>query len=221
MLKKFFAACAAAALLFCAAGAAAGEPVDSSDPYKMMQVLADNTFAAIKANSGKLGDTEVSRGIIRDELLPYVDNKYTALKVINQNLKNTNAEQRARFTDAFTEYIIATYADALKKYTTQTASVVPPGKIAADEGFTSIKVLVREEGAPDIEVVFKLRKNTKTGLWKIYDMVAEGISLLSAKQSELGGLIRDKGIDAVTAQLNEHVRATAKKQAPAEPDKKD
>ena len=42
-------------------------------------------------------------------------------------------------------------------------------------------------------------------------MVAEGISLLSAKQSELSGLIRDKGIDAVSRQLNEHVAATATK----------
>lgn len=35
-------------------------------------------------------------------------------------------------------------------------------------------------------------------------MVAERISLLSAKQSELGGLIRTNGIDAVIKQLQEH-----------------
>ena len=70
---------------------------------------------------------------------------------------------------------------------------------------------VGDYGQSDLEVIFKLRKNKKTGQWKIYDMVAEGISLLSAKQSELSGLIRDKGIDAVSKQLNEHVAATASK----------
>jgi phospholipid transport system substrate-binding protein len=35
-------------------------------------------------------------------------------------------------------------------------------------------------------------------------MVAEGISLLSAKQSELSGLIRDKGIDEVSKMLENH-----------------
>ena len=61
-------------------------------------------------------------------------------------------------------------------------------------------------GAPDINVIFKLRQNSKTGEWKAFDMVAEGISLLSAKQTELGGLIRQQGIDAVSQMLEEHNR---------------
>ncbi|MCV5682131.1 ABC transporter substrate-binding protein, partial [Escherichia coli] len=69
---------------------------------------------------------------------------------------------------------------------------------------TAVNVSVKEAGKPDIFLEFKLRKNNKTGEWKAFDMVAEGISLLSAKQSELGGLIRQNGIDAVIAQLREH-----------------
>lgn len=211
MLKRFFKATLAVIFVCFSLNSFASEPVDSSDPYKLIKALADNTFASIKANKDKLNDSNVSRGIIRTELLPYIDNKYASLKVINQNLKQTNEEQRARFVEAFTDYIIATYADALKKYTTQTVEVQKPNKIDDNDGFISVKVFVKEEGAPDLEVIFKLRKNKKTGQWKIYDMVAEGISLLSAKQSELSGLIRDKGIDAVSKQLNEHVAATASK----------
>ena len=211
MLNRFFKALMAVVFFGFSMNSFASAEVNSEDPYELIKTLADNTFSAIRANKDKLGDTSVSRGIIRTELLPYIDNKYAALKVINQNLKQTNEEQRNRFVSAFTDYIIATYADALKKYTTQTAEVQKPNKVDTDDGFTSVKVFVKEAGAPDIEVIFKLRKNKKTGQWKIYDMVAEGISLLSAKQSELSGLIRDKGIDAVSRQLNEHVAATATK----------
>jgi phospholipid transport system substrate-binding protein len=35
-------------------------------------------------------------------------------------------------------------------------------------------------------------------------MVAEGVSLLSSKQSELGGSIRQKGIDSVSNMLEQH-----------------
>ena len=211
MLNRFFKALMAVVFFCFSVNSFASAEVNSEDPYELIKTLADNTFSAIRANKDKLGDTSVSRRIIRTELLPYIDNKYAALKVINQNLKQTNEEQRNRFVSAFTDYIIATYADALKKYTTQTAEVQKPNKVDTDDGFTSVKVFVKEAGAPDIEVIFKLRKNKKTGQWKIYDMVAEGISLLSAKQSELSGLIRDKGIDAVSRQLNEHVAATATK----------
>ena len=53
-------------------------------------------------------------------------------------------------------------------------------------------------------LVLKLRKNSKTGEWKAFDMVAEGISMLSAKQSELTPLIRTKGVAGVTELLKEH-----------------
>ena len=74
-------------------------------------------------------------------------------------------------------------------------------------------MLFRSQLAPTetAEIIFKMRLNKKTGSWKAYDMVAEGISLLSAKQSELTGLIREKGIDSVTATLHQHVADTAGK----------
>ena len=73
-----------------------------------------------------------------------------------------------------------------------------------------MNVAVLDPGKPDINVIFKLRQNNKTGEWKAFDMVAEGISLLSSKQSELGGMIRDKGIDAVSQMLEEHNRKPMK-----------
>ena len=49
-----------------------------------------------------------------------------------------------------------------------------------------------------------MRKNNKTGEWRAFDMVAENISMLTAKQSELAPLIRDKGLKEVTAMLEKN-----------------
>ncbi len=94
--------------------------------------------------------------------------------------------------------MVSSYADALAHFDKQTVKV-EPGKAAGDSNITAVNVSVKEAGKPDIFLEFKLRKNNKTGEWKAFDMVAEGISLLSAKQNELGGLIRQNGIDAVIA----------------------
>ena len=56
-------------------------------------------------------------------------------------------------------------------------------------------------GRDDINVSFKVRKGKKTGNWAAFDMVAEGVSLLDAKQAELGGIIRQKGLSYVTELL--------------------
>ena len=65
-----------------------------------------------------------------------------------------------------------------------------------------VKVRVLDEGKPDIRIEFILRKN-KEGEWAAYDMVAEGISVLSSKTKELQGLIRQQGIESVTELLLE------------------
>ena len=147
------------------------------DPYDVVNTAAGKLFPRINDSRAKLkADPLYMRTIIREELMPYVDSRFAAFRVIGTNLKSTTPEQRARFVDAFTDYIVATYG-----------------------------VKIKETGKDDMNLVFKLRKNSKTGEWKCYDMVAEGISLLSSKHNELSGKIRDEGIDKVSAELEKHV----------------
>ncbi|WP_409423128.1 phospholipid-binding protein MlaC [Pseudaeromonas sp. ZJS20] len=174
------------------------------DPYQLIDVVAQSTFKRMNKEQARIHqEPGYLRQVIREELLPYVDNRFAAYKVIGSNIKNTSPEQRDRFTEAFTDYIVATYADALGKYDNQTIQV-EPAKPLGEQKIASVSVKVLEPGAPDITVIFKMRQNSKTGEWKAYDMVAEGISLLAAKQSELGGMIRQQGIDKVSAMLEEH-----------------
>lgn len=202
MFKKIIAA--AALCLYCILPAQAAE-VDMQDPYKMLIAVADETFGEIKANSDKVkNDPAYRRELIRTHLMPYVDSTYAAYKVIGNSLKSTSKEDRAAFVDAFAEYIVASYADALGKYDKQELVAPAYQQVKPDETMVNIKFLIRESGKQDLEVLFKLRKNTKTGEWRAYDMVAENISMLSAKQSELGPMIRDKGLAAVTDILVKH-----------------
>lgn len=177
--------------------------VDATDPNALVDQAAKQTFARLKADQAQVkSNPDHLRVIIREELLPYVDNRFAAYKVLGNQIKETTEAQRNAFVEVFTEYMVSSYADALAHFDKQTVKVelgkAPSGNI------TAVNVSVKEAGKPDIFLEFKLRKNNKTGEWKAFDMVAEGISLLSAKQSELGGLIRQNGIDAVIAQLREH-----------------
>jgi phospholipid transport system substrate-binding protein len=46
-----------------------------------------------------------------------------------------------------------------------------------------------------------MRQNKKTQKWKAYDMIIEGISLLSTKQAEISKRIKKNGVDQVTLEL--------------------
>ena len=58
-----------------------------------------------------------------------------------------------------------------------------------------------ELNKPTIDVIFKMRKNKQTGEWKAFDMIVEGISLLSSKEAELSNKIAKQGIEQVSIEL--------------------
>ncbi|MBO1519267.1 phospholipid-binding protein MlaC [Oceanisphaera pacifica] len=174
------------------------------NPYQLIDEVAQSTFDRLNNEQQKIkADPKYLRTIVREEMLPGVDVRFSAYRVIGKQLNNTTAEQREQFVDAFSEYLVVTYADALAAYDDQTLDI-GTGKVTDADKLVSIPVAVLEPNKPKIQLEFKLRKNNRTGEWRVFDMIAEGISLLSAKQGELSGLIRQKGIEQVTQELYAH-----------------
>lgn len=180
------------------------QDVDMKDPYKMVTVVAKNAFDKLQANKDKISDVTFRKDLVRTDLLPYVDTRYAGFKVMGTNLKKASAQERDAFCDAFAEYIVASFADALAMYNNQELVLPDYKKVSADASQVNVKFLIREAGKKDLEIVFKLRKNSKSGEWRAYDLVSEGISMLTAKENELSPLIRERGIKAVTDLINKH-----------------
>ncbi|MBY5993092.1 phospholipid-binding protein MlaC [Ferrimonas balearica] len=176
---------------------------DLSDPYQVVQVVAERTFERFAADKPLIQENlDHLKVIVEEELMPYVDHKYAAYKVMGPALKKTTPEQRERFTEEFRRYMIATFAQAFTEYRDQTVEFAPPRPFEG-KNIVTVGVTVVEPGRPPISVQFKARRNKKTGEWRAFDLVAEGISLLASKEKEIGGLIRRNGIDAVTDMLAE------------------
>ena len=173
--------------------------LDKTDPFKLVQVVAHDLFERISKEQSQISqDPERLRTIVEQELAPYINHKYAAAKVLGSHYKKITPEQRNAFFHAFREYLIATYAGILTLYKDQKVVFEPASPIKGK--IVQVKVRVLDEGRPDIEIGFKLRKNKK-GEWAAFDMVAEGISVLKSKQSELKGIIRQQGVVSVTQLL--------------------
>lgn len=205
---KLYALLLAAALAFSGTAAGAETPT-YDDPYKMMEVLADNTFSRIARDQSKISaNPEVLRDIVNEELVPYIDSRYAALRVIGNSadLRQTPRDDLLAFVDAFQNYMVATYAGVFTQYKDQKV-MIEPGRINDSQKIISIKTRVIDPGKPDINIEFKLRRGRDGGNWLVFDMVAEGISLLDSKRAELGNLIRQQGLNSVTALLVEKAKA--------------
>ncbi|MBY8111515.1 phospholipid-binding protein MlaC [Vibrio fluvialis] len=181
----------------------AAQEIDQTDPYLMMKQVAQKSFDRLKAEQDLVHkDPEHLKVIVEQELMPYVNDQYAALKLLGPNLKGAKREDVARFITAFRAYLVTSYAQVLTQYSDQTIEFGPEQAVGDDRRITSVKVDIVDTPRPNIKLEFKLRKE-KSGEWRAFDMIAEGISLLSSKQSEWNGKIRQEGILAVAKELDD------------------
>ena len=179
-----------------------------TSPYVLMQQASDKLFADIKNNQAKIKkDPNYLRTIVRNDLLPYVQVNYAGSLVLGSHFKSTTPEQREKFFKAFSDFIEQAYAQVLTAYTDQNIQI-EPAKEVGDKNLVSIRVnIVQNGGQAPIKLDFKWRKNSKTGEWQAYDMVAEGVSMVVTKQNEWSGILRQQGIDALTDQIQKSASA--------------
>jgi phospholipid transport system substrate-binding protein len=176
--------------------------IDKTQPYEMMKQVSEQAFERLKAEQDKIHqDPDYLKVIVEEELMPFVNEKYAALKLLGPNLKGAKREDVSKFIVAFRAYLISSYAQVLTQYTDQTIEFGPETKRSANKNITSVKVDIVDAPRPNIKLEFKLRRDKKSGEWQVFDMIAEGISLLSSKQSEWSTKLRQEGISAVAEEL--------------------
>ncbi|KZN51324.1 ABC transporter substrate-binding protein [Pseudoalteromonas luteoviolacea] len=211
MLKNYFVIAISVLTLALFSAVANAAQVDLKDPYKMVQQVADNTFKRVAKDQSIIAkDKEHLRVIVEQELLPYIDYKYAAYRVLGsyiqkvRNIKDKQEKAQAvknirAFIEVFKSYLVATYAGVFTQYTDQKVEF-EASRPFADVNVATVRTKIVEAGKPDIKIDFKVRQN-KQGEWRAFDMMAEGISLLDAKQSELHGILRQQGIEHVISLL--------------------
>ncbi|CAK9883696.1 MAG: putative phospholipid-binding protein MlaC [Candidatus Erwinia impunctatus] len=192
-------------VLMIAAPLVAQAATDQTNPYRLMNEAAEKTFTRLKNEQPKIRQNpDYLREIVREELLPYVQVKYAGALVLGTYYKEGSAAQRDAYFKAFGEYLAQAYGQALALYHGQTYQVAPEQPYA-DKNIIAIRVtIVDPNGRPPVRLDFQWRKNSRTGEWQAYDMIAEGISMITTKQNEWGDMLRTQGIDGLTAQLQSY-----------------
>lgn len=175
---------------------------DQTNPYSLMRDAAQKTFNRLKNEQSRIQqDPNYLRTVVREELLPYVQIKYAGALVLGQYYKGATPEQREAYFTAFGSYLEQAYGQALASYHGQTYEIAPEQPLGNAE-IVSIRVTIIDNGGrPPIRLDFQWRKNTKTGYWQAYDMIAEGVSMITTKQNEWASTLRQSGVDGLTKQL--------------------
>ncbi|UYA58579.1 Phospholipid ABC transporter shuttle protein MlaC [Pectobacterium sp. F1-1] len=182
---------------------------DQTNPYSLMNEAAEKTFNRLKNEQPKIKQNpDYLRTIVREELLPYVQVRYAGALVLGRYYKDATPAQRDAYFKAFEAYLEQAYGQALAMYNGQTYQIVS-GQPLGNADIVSIRVsIIDNSGRPPVRLDFQWRKNSQTGHWQAFDMIAEGVSMITTKQNEWAAVLRQKGVDGLTQQLESSAKQT-------------
>ncbi|MGJ8691056.1 MAG: ABC transporter substrate-binding protein [Thalassotalea sp.] len=177
--------------------------IDQTDPYFMVSKVAEKTFKRFAAEHADIQkNPNLLKDIVREELIPYVNYRYAALKVLGKNLRSQKRSEVEAFIPIFREYLVTSYAQVFTLYNQQEVEFEQPKAIDGKKTI-AVGVEVIQPGRPAIKIDFQVRKDKHTNQWQAFNMIAEGVSLLDSKRAELSSLINQKGLPYVTELLKE------------------
>jgi phospholipid transport system substrate-binding protein len=178
----------------------AAEPIDNSTPQKLIESSSKALLADLDVNRAKYRkDIDALYKVIDTTFLPHVDVDFAAQQVLGKHWRTATPEQRKRFVDALYKSLLTSYGSALLEFTGDQLRVLPfQGDAAAPRA--SVRTVVKRANGADVAVNYSLRK-TPAGVWKVWDVVIEGISYVKSFREDFGLEIDQKGLDALLTRL--------------------
>jgi len=187
-------------------------------PDALVRRTTDDVLSALRAEkdiqSGSL--TKVIQ-IAEAKILPHFDFAHMTRLAVGRNWRAASEAQKEALMKEFRTLLVRTYAASLAQYRNQTIEV-KPAKLAAGDADTIVRTQVIQQGGPPIPLDYGMAKGDKA--WRVYDVVIDGVSLVTTYRGSFNDQIQKAGIDGLVKTLADRNRASEAKSAPkAEPKK--
>lgn len=131
-----------------------------------------------------------------------VDTKWISKFVMGKYWRETSQAQKTVYLKLHRQFLVNSYVPKFKNYTDHQILF----KNFFDEGNKEYLVeteIVQDDGT-SVKVDYKVRKNND-GKYKIFDVVAEGVSLITTQRSEFASVLSRKGVDFLIKKLKAKV----------------
>lgn len=144
--------------------------------------------------------------LVNDLVLPQFAIDKTVRLILGKHFKAASPEMRSRFTDAFMEMMIRTYATAMFDYTEQ--GLVPPPPEILELNESAVTALLRQRvpvsGQAPVLVDYVMWRS-KDDHWRILDIRIDHISLVLSYRLQYDPIIKAKSLEALIHRLETQI----------------
>jgi phospholipid transport system substrate-binding protein len=188
--------------LFGALYAAGAPAADFPPPDALVRTTSEEVLrAATDDKDLRNGAPSKLVEVIETKIVPHFDmNRMTRLAV-GKSWREATPEQQKTLVHEFQTLLVRSYAAAYTTYR-QVKVDVKPLKLAGNEDDVTVKTqILLPGGAPPVGVDYAMGA-TSNG-WKVYNVVVEGVSLVTTYRNDFTAQIQTSGIDGLIRNLQD------------------
>jgi phospholipid transport system substrate-binding protein len=168
-------------------------------PDELVKSTADDVLSVIKKDKDiQNGDQKKVFALAEEKILPNFNFDRVCRMVLGKHWNRASPEQQEAFQREFRSLLLRTYATALSKYRNQTIDYKPLRSQPGDTDVT-VKTEILQPGGQPVAVDYALEKSGDN--WKVYDIVIEGVSLVTNYRSQFSNEIKQSGMDGLIQKL--------------------
>ena len=168
-------------------------------PDEVIRKTADDVISALKSDEViRNGNKKKLYQLAEEKILPNFDFERISRLVLGKAWRKATDLQKKQFKIEFRTLLLRTYSIALSKYKDQGIEIKPMRMKPADE-IVIVKTEIVQGGAQPIKVNYALAKDADS--WLVFDIVIEGVSLVTNYRSQFSSVIRSGGMDSLNKRL--------------------
>lgn len=205
MLKRIVSA--ASVVLALAASSAA---FAQTAPDELVRKNTSDILAAIKADKDlAAGDQKKLEKLAEEKVLPYFNFGHMTQLAVGRNWKEASDDQKKALIEQFRSLLVRTYSTSLSQFRNQTVDVKPL-KLGAADTDVIVKTIIAQPGGQPIPIDYSMEKLPDG--WKVFDVLIDGVSLVTNYRSSFNTEIKANGIDGLVKSLSDrNAKNSAKK----------
>lgn len=128
-----------------------------------------------------------------------VDIAWVARFVMGRYWRQATDAQKNKYLKAYQTFLIKHYTSRFTDYTSGSFTITGVREDGESEYTVGMELVGEKKNEPPVLVDYRVRK--EGGGFKIFDIIVEGVSLITTQRSEFASVISDHSIDYLIAQL--------------------
>jgi phospholipid transport system substrate-binding protein len=166
---------------------------------QLVQRTAEKMLGALENRRAEVErKPQLINELVDDILAPHFDFEQMTRLAVGRDWRQASPAQQEALVASFRRLLVRTYAKSIMEYSGQDI-VYEAARPGTRSGTVVVPTEVRAPGAAPIPIDYSMIERDDS--WKVYDVVIDGVSMISNYRSQFRSTIASSGIDGLIEQL--------------------